>query len=43
MEIKNAIGDNSPGDYEYKVGEDLEAIRTKEVKQELLRELIDES
>lgn len=29
MEIKNVIGDNSTGDYEPKVDEDLEAIRTK--------------
>ena len=29
MEIKNIIGDNSPGDYEPKVGEDLELRGTK--------------
>ena len=29
MGIKNVIGDNSSGDYEPKVGEDLELVRTK--------------
>ena len=29
MKIKNVIGDNSPGDYEPKIGRDLELWVTK--------------
>lgn len=37
MEIKNALGDNYSGDYEPKVGEDLEPTITKRSKARAFR------